>query len=222
MDRIPSSLPQNNIVDQHECDNDTTVARTNARSSASISRESLVHPLLDMAMMMSVDPKDDGQEQPDDDADNDDGGDDQAEELRTYSHQKEPSAKRQRTSTGASASRDTATGTTPATVATTATSTPTTEAHDADKPTTEAHDADNIEINNKQPVHQEQWNEMLERLVAYKAKHGHCLVPKRYAEDPRLGTWVETQRVQVSTLPSFSHRQQIAPHATTGAGCFST
>lgn len=49
----------------------------------------------------------------------------------------------------------------------------------------------------KKPVHNEQWKEMLERLMAYKAKHGHCLVPKRYSEDPRLGTWVETQRVQV-------------------------
>jgi hypothetical protein len=49
----------------------------------------------------------------------------------------------------------------------------------------------------KKQVHNEQWNEMLERLGAFKAEYGHCLVPKRFADDPRLGTWVETQRVQV-------------------------
>jgi hypothetical protein len=29
-----------------------------------------------------------------------------------------------------------------------------------------------------------------------------CLVPKRYQEDPKLGTWVETQRVQYKKLQS--------------------
>ncbi|KAL7572037.1 hypothetical protein ACA910_001690 [Epithemia clementina (nom. ined.)] len=40
------------------------------------------------------------------------------------------------------------------------------------------------------------WDAMFERLAAFKEKHGHCLVPKRYQEDPKLGTWVDTQRVQ--------------------------
>eukprot|EP00429_Kryptoperidinium_foliaceum_P036643 CAMPEP_0176178096 /NCGR_PEP_ID=MMETSP0120_2-20121206/91256_1 /TAXON_ID=160619 /ORGANISM="Kryptoperidinium foliaceum, Strain CCMP 1326" /LENGTH=1067 /DNA_ID=CAMNT_0017516245 /DNA_START=166 /DNA_END=3371 /DNA_ORIENTATION=+ len=53
----------------------------------------------------------------------------------------------------------------------------------------------------KKQVHHEQWNEMLERLRAYKQKYGDCLVPKRYTEDPKLGTWVETQRVQFKRLP---------------------
>jgi len=38
------------------------------------------------------------------------------------------------------------------------------------------------------------WNEMYERLVAYKKYHQSALVPTRYKEDPRLGTWVQTQR----------------------------
>lgn len=66
---------------------------------------------------------------------------------------------------------------------------------------------------------------MFERLVKYKEIHGvrsiahckpctyfipltisclsvfkDCLVPKRYQEDPKLGTWVETQRVQYKKL----------------------
>ena len=42
----------------------------------------------------------------------------------------------------------------------------------------------------------DQWDAMFERLRAYKERHGDCLVPKRCASDPKLGTWVDTQRVQ--------------------------
>jgi hypothetical protein len=42
-------------------------------------------------------------------------------------------------------------------------------------------------------VHNEQWDAMFERLRAYKVRYGNCLVPKRFSEDPKLGTWVETQ-----------------------------
>jgi hypothetical protein len=38
------------------------------------------------------------------------------------------------------------------------------------------------------------WNEMFNRLVEYEAKHGDCLVPKKYTEDPKLASWVEMQR----------------------------
>jgi len=46
----------------------------------------------------------------------------------------------------------------------------------------------------------EQWDSMFERLILYKKVYGDCLVPKRYAPDPKLGTWVETQRVQYKRL----------------------
>ena len=32
-------------------------------------------------------------------------------------------------------------------------------------------------------------------MQVYKRKHGDCSVPKGWAEDPRLGRWVSTQRV---------------------------
>jgi hypothetical protein len=38
------------------------------------------------------------------------------------------------------------------------------------------------------------WEAQLVRLAAYKEAHGECNVPKRWAEDPRLGTWVNNQR----------------------------
>eukprot|EP00550_Attheya_septentrionalis_P004429 CAMPEP_0198283158 /NCGR_PEP_ID=MMETSP1449-20131203/2828_1 /TAXON_ID=420275 /ORGANISM="Attheya septentrionalis, Strain CCMP2084" /LENGTH=1129 /DNA_ID=CAMNT_0043979683 /DNA_START=92 /DNA_END=3481 /DNA_ORIENTATION=+ len=49
-------------------------------------------------------------------------------------------------------------------------------------------------------LNQEQWDQMFDRLLEYKDHHGDCLVPKRYAADPKLGTWVETQRVQYKRL----------------------
>jgi hypothetical protein len=39
------------------------------------------------------------------------------------------------------------------------------------------------------------WEAQLARLGAYKAAHGDCNVPGRWAEDPRLGQWVSSQRV---------------------------
>jgi hypothetical protein len=38
------------------------------------------------------------------------------------------------------------------------------------------------------------WEAQLARLAAYKAEHGDCNVPQRWAEDPRLGRWVMMQR----------------------------
>jgi hypothetical protein len=38
------------------------------------------------------------------------------------------------------------------------------------------------------------WEAQLARLAAYKAEYGDCSVPKRWAEDPRLGKWVNNQR----------------------------
>ena len=37
--------------------------------------------------------------------------------------------------------------------------------------------------------------QLLARLTAYKAAHGHCDVPRDWAEDPRLASWVDTQRL---------------------------
>jgi hypothetical protein len=44
-------------------------------------------------------------------------------------------------------------------------------------------------------LNDEQWEEMYQRLVRYKEEHGECLVPRKYEADPKLSSWVETQRV---------------------------
>ncbi|WCK57351.1 Helicase associated domain protein (plasmid) [Aneurinibacillus sp. Ricciae_BoGa-3] len=43
--------------------------------------------------------------------------------------------------------------------------------------------------------HEATWNQMFDTLVSYKNKYGDCLVPKNYPENPSLGGWVITQRI---------------------------
>lgn len=38
------------------------------------------------------------------------------------------------------------------------------------------------------------WNLRYEQLQQYQANYGDCLVPQRFSENPKLGTWVNTQR----------------------------
>ena len=37
------------------------------------------------------------------------------------------------------------------------------------------------------------WEEMYQRLVAYKKKHKNNIIPSRYKEDPKLWIWVHNQ-----------------------------
>lgn len=36
------------------------------------------------------------------------------------------------------------------------------------------------------------WEVYFDKLVEFKKKSGHCYVPYRYAEDPKLGKWGES------------------------------
>ena len=50
-------------------------------------------------------------------------------------------------------------------------------------------------VKNKMKRHfDEQWNDMFEKLRAYKEQFGDCLVPLSYENDPKLGVWVHSQR----------------------------
>ncbi|GKY95090.1 hypothetical protein MPSEU_000473000 [Mayamaea pseudoterrestris] len=53
----------------------------------------------------------------------------------------------------------------------------------------------------------ESWSVMYDRLVNFKQMYGDTLVPKRFAQDPKLGTWVETQRVQYRHLSRVIDQQ---------------
>merc|ERR1712157_67074 len=41
----------------------------------------------------------------------------------------------------------------------------------------------------------DRWDDNYENLKKYKNKHGNCLVPKDYKDDPRLGNWVANHRI---------------------------
>ena len=49
-------------------------------------------------------------------------------------------------------------------------------------------------IKSKAGTKDAQWKEQLVKLKRYKADHGHCSVPLKWATDPKLGRWVEHQR----------------------------
>ena len=51
------------------------------------------------------------------------------------------------------------------------------------------------------------WNVMFERLKEYKEENGDCLVPHKYAEDPKLGRWVTKQR-RVSTVDEKTKQER--------------
>lgn len=56
--------------------------------------------------------------------------------------------------------------------------------------------------NPPESILQHRWDNMFERLVHFKEKHGHCLVPNRYDADKSLGAWVSTQRRHYKTMNS--------------------
>jgi len=43
-------------------------------------------------------------------------------------------------------------------------------------------------------IKEKKWEEMFQHLKRYKMKHGHCVVPRRYEEDVKLGRWVQYQK----------------------------
>ena len=49
------------------------------------------------------------------------------------------------------------------------------------------------------------WEAQVARLAAYKEAHGDCSVPKGWAEDPRLGNWVNDQRTVKRKLDRGEH-----------------
>jgi hypothetical protein len=40
------------------------------------------------------------------------------------------------------------------------------------------------------------WEKMFAELIAYKQEHGGCNVPRHWAANPKLGSWVHNQRVK--------------------------
>ena len=57
-----------------------------------------------------------------------------------------------------------------------------------------------------------QWDQMFDRLLKFKEEKGHCMVPKRYPPDIKLGTWVHTQRIQYRKLTTGATKKEVQKH----------
>jgi len=57
--------------------------------------------------------------------------------------------------------------------------------------------------------HDVKWRKRFRELCEYKATHGHCIVPVRYAQKPELGRWVMTQRRQYVLLQEGSKTSKM-------------
>ncbi|CAJ1957977.1 unnamed protein product [Cylindrotheca closterium] len=53
--------------------------------------------------------------------------------------------------------------------------------------------------------HSEKWHQRYQDLVQFRSKHGHCLVPLDWPENPALAHWIKHQRGQHKTKQSGKH-----------------
>ena len=68
------------------------------------------------------------------------------------------------------------------------------------------------QIHSNLSIHQQnRWESMFARLIDFKEKHGHCLVPNRFEEDRSLGAWVSTQRRHYKLMASKNFDQSSTP-----------
>jgi hypothetical protein len=67
------------------------------------------------------------------------------------------------------------------------------------------------DVNKVVVSHDTKWEIMFDRLVEFKNKYGHCLVPNRYKNDNKLGSWVSTQRKQYKALACGRYDATILP-----------
>ncbi|OEU21498.1 hypothetical protein FRACYDRAFT_180152, partial [Fragilariopsis cylindrus CCMP1102] len=61
----------------------------------------------------------------------------------------------------------------------------------------------------RQIQHDQVWMNMFQKLVTYKKQHKNTIVPQRYNEDPKLGTWVHTQHQNYKKDKLLSNRYAL-------------
>ena len=72
------------------------------------------------------------------------------------------------------------------------------------------------------------WNSQYKKLVDFKEKNGHCIVPRRYGQDMPLGRWVFTQRSSHNKNKTRADRKDLLDELgfiwqpNTHAACTST
>jgi len=66
-------------------------------------------------------------------------------------------------------------------------------------------DSDSVSQGSACKSHSEKWNQRYQDLVQFRAKHGHCLVPLDWPENPALAHWIKHQRGQHKAKHSGKH-----------------
>jgi hypothetical protein len=56
------------------------------------------------------------------------------------------------------------------------------------------------------------WEAQLAKITAYKRRHGDCVVPNRWAEDPALGRWVTKQRLASGSSTAATPSRRLRRH----------
>jgi hypothetical protein len=59
------------------------------------------------------------------------------------------------------------------------------------------------------PATDKLWLQQYEKLVEFKRKNGHCMVPSKYEQDKSLGRWVQTQRTYHDKDKLGIHRKEL-------------
>ncbi|KAL7542749.1 hypothetical protein ACHAXR_012053 [Thalassiosira sp. AJA248-18] len=54
------------------------------------------------------------------------------------------------------------------------------------------------------------WNERFRELEAFKSQHGHCMVPQRSEQYPKLGSWLSQQRCVMRKLKNMQDDQKLS------------
>ena len=67
--------------------------------------------------------------------------------------------------------------------------------------------ADNIAA--RVPFEDKKWHQQFNKLVEFKQKNGHCIVPTEYEQDKALGNWVKTQRFSHSKNKMRLDRKEL-------------
>ena len=66
------------------------------------------------------------------------------------------------------------------------------------------------------------WETMRAKLAAFKAEHGHCQVPGKHSADPKLGSWVASQREFKKRLDAIDSNPVITSESPASSLFFGT
>ena len=71
-------------------------------------------------------------------------------------------------------------------------------------------DATKFEAPDNEGLLHSKWRDQFRQLCEFKVQFGYCLVPCKYSANPKLGTWVMTQRRYYKLYPNGTPSRMLA------------